>query len=429
MPFRGLQQLLTFDSHSRYISEISPPEIRGTLLVLQELSIVTGIVIAFYITYGTRYMAGNWSWRLPFLIQMTPAIVLAAGVTFLPFTPRWLCQVGRDEEALKTLSKLRQVPEDDPRVLQEWYEIRSEVAYRKELMQEKYPHLQDGTVKSRLLLQANNWADTWRGRAWRRTQVGVGLMFFQQFVGINALIYYSPTLFATMGLEYEMQLTMSGVLNVCQVVACLWSLWGMDRFGRRKLLLGGGVCMVGVAETALISSWAKDDMLMKSTRQQFLSHFIIAILVGLFHDSWPQHTAAAWTSVAFLLFFMLTFGATWGPIPWAMPAEVFPSSIRAKGCAQGTMSNWGNNFIIGLITPPMLHGIGFGTYVFFAVFCLLALIWVYFFIPETNGRTLEQMDYVFGDNQTAHEQARRERIERELIHRVNDKEEQLAAKA
>jgi hypothetical protein len=163
-----------------YISEIAPPEIRGTLLVLQELSIVTGIVIAFYITYGTRYMAGDWSWRLPFLIQMLPAICLGAGVPFLPYTPRWLCQKGRDEQALKTLAKLRQVSEEDPRVQQEWYEIRSEVAYRAEIEREKYPQLQDGTVKSRLLLQANNWADCWRGTAWRRTQVGVGLMFFQQ---------------------------------------------------------------------------------------------------------------------------------------------------------------------------------------------------------------------------------------------------------
>lgn len=163
-----------------YISEISPPEIRGTLLVLQELSIVTGIVIAFYITYGTRHIPGEWSWRLPFLIQMLPAIGLGIGVPFLPYTPRWLCQKGRDEQALKTLSKLRQVLEEDPRVQQEWYEIRSEVAYRAEIEAEKYPNLQDGTVKSRLLIQANNWADCWRGTAWRRTQVGVGLMFFQQ---------------------------------------------------------------------------------------------------------------------------------------------------------------------------------------------------------------------------------------------------------
>lgn len=197
-----------------------------------------------------------------------------------------------------------------------------------------------------------------------------------------------------MGLDYEMQLTMSGVLNVCQVIACLWSLWGMDRFGRRKLLLGGGVCM-------------------------FISHFVIAILVGKYNGKWTDHQAAAWTSVSFLLFFMLTFGATWGPIPWAMPAEIFPSSLRAKGCAYGTMSNWGNNFIIGLITPPMIQNIGFGTYVFFAAFCAIALVWVYFLVPETNGRTLEQMDSVFKDNSTQEEIEQRRRIEADMMRRVS----------
>lgn len=133
-----------------------------------------------------------------------------------------------------------------------------------------------------------------------------------------------------MGLDYEVQLTMSGVLNVCQVVACIWSLWGMDRFGRRKLLLWGAVCM-------------------------FIAHFIISVLVGLYNGHWTEHKAAGWASVAFLLFFMLGFGATWGPIPWAMPAEIFPSSLRAKGCAFGTMSNWGNNFIIVCqSTPPVI---------------------------------------------------------------------------
>lgn len=372
-----------------YISEIAPPEIRGTLLVLQELSIVTGIVIAFYITYGTRYIASQWSWRLPFLIQLFPALVLGAGAPLLPFSPRWLASKDRNQEALETLAKLRRLPTTDSRVLQEWYEIRSEVAYRKELGRERHPNLQDGSSKSRFLLQLQSWADCFRNRGWRRTQVGVGLMFFQQFVGINALIYYSPTLFATMGLDYEMQLTLSGVMNVCQVVACLWSLWGMDRFGRRKLLFAGGVCM-------------------------FISHLIIAILVGKYDGKWTEHKAAGWVSAAFLLFFMLTFGGTWGPIPWAMPSEVFPSSIRAKGCALATMSNWFNNFIIGLITPPMVQGTGFGTYVFFCAFCLIALVWVWWAIPETMGRSLEQMDFVFKDNQSADEMARRDRIAAEL---------------
>jgi MFS family permease len=196
-----------------------------------------------------------------------------------------------------------------------------------------------------------------------------------------------------MGLDYQMQLDMSGILNICQMVACFWSLWGMDRLGRRPLLLGGAACMV-------------------------TAHFIIAILMGKFQDSWPTHRAEAWTSVAFLFFFMLTYGATWGPIPWAMPAEIFPSSLRAKGVAFATMSNWFNNFIIGLITPPLVQNTGFGTYVFFCVFSLLALIWVWFFIPETNGRTLEQMDHVFHDQTGELEQAYRARIERELAAQV-----------
>ena len=267
----------------------------------------------------------------------------------------------------------------------------------------------------------------------KRTQVGVGLMFFQQFVGINALIVStiphtsnteitfhsvadsSQVLLSNRlrnyGLDYEIQLTMSGVLNCCQAIACLWSLWGMDRFGRRKLLLAGGVCM-------------------------FSSHFIIAVLVGKYNGRWSNNQAAAWTTVAFLLFYMLTFGATRGPIPWAMLIEIFPFSLRAKGCAFSTMSIWGNNFIIvsissyratayfianndqGLITPPMIQNIGFGTYVFFAVFCALALVWVWFFVPETNGRTLEQMDSVFKDNSNQEELERRQRIEREMMREI-----------
>lgn len=298
-----------------YISEISPPEIRGTLLVLEEFSIVTGIVIAFWITYGTQYIPSEWAWRLPFLLQIIPGLVLGVGITFLPFSPRWLASKGRDKEALQSLAKLRQLPETDSRVQLEWFDIRAEVALHKEINAERHPRLQDGSKTSRIKLEIASWMDCFKRGCWRRTHIGVGIMFFQQFVGINALIYYSPTLFKTMGLDYSMQLIMSGVLNITQLIGVCTSIWSMDRLGRRPLLLIGSFLM-------------------------FLSHVIIAALVGKFGNSWPTHRAEGWVSVAFLLFYMLSFGASWGPVPWALPSEIFPSSLRAKGVALSTCSNW-----------------------------------------------------------------------------------------
>lgn len=143
----------------------------------------------------------------------------------------------------------------------------------------------------------------------------------KRFVGINALIYYSPTLFQTMGLTLPLQLLMSGILNITQLLGVLTSLWTMDKLGRRPLLLVGSALM-------------------------FLSHLIITILVALYSSDWTSHRLQGWASVAMLLFYMLAFGATWGPVPWALPAEVFPTSLRAKGVALSTCSNWGNNFIM-----------------------------------------------------------------------------------
>jgi MFS family permease len=177
-----------------YISEISPPETRGALLVLEEFSIVTGIVVAFWITYGTKFMAGEWAWRLPFFLQMIPGFVLAAGIYVLPFSPRWLVAKGRDIEALATLSKLRRLPEDDKRVRQEWFDIRAEVAFHREIRAQRHPNLQAPTKANRFKLEIASWADCFRRGCWRRTHVGMGLMFFQQFVGINALVGGTITL-------------------------------------------------------------------------------------------------------------------------------------------------------------------------------------------------------------------------------------------
>ncbi|PQE20802.1 MFS monosaccharide transporter protein [Rutstroemia sp. NJR-2017a BBW] len=363
-----------------YISEISPPEIRGALLVLEEFSIVVGIIVAFWISFATRYIDGEWGWRLPFLIQQpkttshntskqtfsSPNDMICFGhsgssprIVSLPSYHSKNAQ-SRDDEALNALTKLRQLPATDRRVRQEAEEIKAEVSQTRESNLVKHGKLiNSANISDKIKLECAYWMDCFRPDCIKRTHVGIMIMFFQQFIGINALIYYSPTLFAGMGLELEMQLIMSGILNICQLVGVSSSLFTMDRYGRRPLLMLGSALML-------------------------LSHVIIAIMVGLYSTDWASYQSAAWVSVAFLLFYMLAFGASWGPVPWAMPSEIFRTLARTGWQVTFTLfdvrirfdnqadQNFQNNFIIGLITPPLVQSTGFRAYVFFAAFLLEA---------------------------------------------------------
>lgn len=138
---------------------------------------------AFWITYGTQYISGEWAWRLPFLLQMIPGLFLGIGILFLPFSPRWLASKGREDDALEALGRLRRLPTTDSRIQREWYDIRAEAAFHQETSAIRHPRLQDGSASSRFKLEMVSWLDCVKRGCWRRTHVGVGLMFFQQFVG------------------------------------------------------------------------------------------------------------------------------------------------------------------------------------------------------------------------------------------------------
>jgi MFS family permease len=120
---------------------------------MEEFCIVLGIVIAYWITYGTKFMAGHWSWRLPFLLQMIPGFILLAGVAMLPFSPRWLAAQGRESEALQNLAKLRAFSPTDRRVRQEFFDIICEVRYQKEASAKRHPQWQDGSRKSAIMME------------------------------------------------------------------------------------------------------------------------------------------------------------------------------------------------------------------------------------------------------------------------------------
>lgn len=364
--------LMTRQGAPLYISEIAPPNLRGTLLVLESISIVTGVVIAFWITFGTRHMAGEVSFRLPLGLQMVSAVITGVGLQFFPYSPRWLALVERDDECLQSLCKLRRLPPTDSRIQTEFQGILAEVKFQRALQERKHPGV--GGVKLEIL----QWLDLFSPKYWRRVAVGVGVCFFQQFSGINAFIYYAPTLFESIGQSSEMALILSGIFNVLQIVAVVICFCIIDKVGRRPLAIVGGF---GSAACYLV----------------------IAVLSGVYEDDWSSHVAAGWACVAMAFAFIMVYGVSYSPLGWALPPEVFPTSCRSHGVALAVAVNWLSNFIIGIAVPPMIESIHYGAYIFFCSFCFLAGVWAYFLVPETKGKTLEEMDEAFGDHASVEE--------------------------
>ncbi|KAF2815313.1 general substrate transporter [Mytilinidion resinicola] len=365
-----------------YISEVAPPNVRGSLLVLEAISIVVGAIISYWITYATKDIAGDWAFRLPFVLQMVPALCLLA-IMFFPYSPRWLVMRGRNDDSLASLSKLRRLPGSDHRVQAEWKAIITEVKFQEEMTATAHPRA------TGLKLELAEWFDLFRPKYIRRTAVALAIPFFQQFSGINAFVYYAPTFFAALGQDAHMSLILSGMVNICQLVAAIPTFLYLDRMGRRKLAIFGGIAMG-------------------------IPHTVMAGIVGKFNSSWTTHTGVGWFGVALIYIYILCYAVSYGPLAWCMPAEVFPNHLRAKGVGAATATIWLSNFVIGVSVPPMMISIGYGTYIFFACFCFAAAVFSYFLVPETSGMTLEQMDIVFKDNSGEVEAAAKRRIAREL---------------
>lgn len=332
------------------------------LRLVLEATTIFDIVIGFGLStirlQCTIHMSECWHCRPPW-----PHCCMLNKVDNLSEAPN---SEHRPKDALKSLTKLRGLPETDERVQLEYKSIITEVEFQR--LAEESAHPGAKGLKLEWLL----WTDLLKRKMWRRTVVAVGVCFFQQFSGINAFIYYAPTLFRSIGQSDEMSLVLSGVFNSLQLVAVILCFLIIDKVGRRPLAIIGGF---GTA----------------------VCYTIISILAGLYSTDWASNVAAGWACVAMAFAFIMVFGVSYSPLGWTLPAEVYSTSSRAKGVALATCVNWLANFTVGIATPPMLENISFGTYIFFACFCLMAGLWAYFLVPETMGRTLEQMDEVFGD--------------------------------
>ncbi|KAG8733168.1 hypothetical protein FRC11_008230 [Ceratobasidium sp. 423] len=205
-----------------YNAELAPPEVRGSLVAMQQMSIVTGIMVSFWIDYGTNYIGGTGetqseaAWRIPLALQLVPALILGIGVIFMPYSPRWLVAQGRDEEAIKVLCMTRELPEESDLIQIEYLEIKAEVLFEAELEQVRYPQYQDGSTSSRFKLGLSKYTSLITNRTYLiRVAVGSLTMFFQQWTGINAVLYYAPSIFQSLGLSGNtISLLATGVVGI-----------------------------------------------------------------------------------------------------------------------------------------------------------------------------------------------------------------------
>ncbi|KAG6853736.1 hypothetical protein C0991_001870 [Blastosporella zonata] len=393
-----------------YMAEISPPEVRGSLMALEQFSIVLGIVFGFWTGFITRSIPSSASWRIPLGIQLIPGAILALGCFFLPPSPRLLVLHGRYEDALASLARLRlrssEEARHDPLLQLELLEMRVETA----LVQRA---LDDGVVDGNDQLQP--WNLKSEHRAWRRllqrkyrdrTWIGVLIMVFQQWSGINALLYYGPTIVQSIGLHGDtVPLLVSGGIGIVQFLAVIPAILFIDRIGRKPLLRSGSALMTAshVTIALLVSQTLLATTSVSNNAQVFQ-----------YHTDWSAHSTAAWAAVGGIYTFTAAYGVSFGPIGWVLPSEVFPLSMRSKGVALSTASNWFNNFLIGLVTPLIMEYSPAGTFMVFAIACALAYFWTTYFVPETANISLEEIDAVFASSAGREDAQLKQQIEEDL---------------
>lgn len=341
-----------------YISEISPAKARGAMVSSFQLMITIGILVSYFSDLAFADESNPYSWRWMFYVGIFPAIVLFVGMLFLPETPRFLMGKGKEEEGIKVLKKV-----ESPELVEASIkEIKEEIALDKK-------SASFGEI----------FTKTWRIPLF----IAIGIMFIQQFVGINTIIYYAPTVFIIAGwggAKAAIAATVSvGVVNVLSTVLAM-SL--IDKIGRRKLyFIGLSGMMVSLAA---------------------LGAFF------LFKDNVGE--ALKWVTVGTVLIYIFFFAISLGPLGWLIISEVFPRRVRGVGMSIGALSNWFFNGIVAftfLKLAWLFTGDGMeilnkgatepdpnpsGAFFVYAAIAILGILWGYRYIPETKGVSLEEIE-------------------------------------
>lgn len=326
-----------------YLAETAPPEKRGALVSLNQLMITVGILVSYLVGYALAE-AGSWRWMLG--LGALPGLVLFAGMLPLPESPRWLAGFGRTEEARMVLRALR--GGDDQAAEQEMAHLRADLQQEQRLARQ-----------SDLKAQQTD----------RPMIIGVGLAIFQQITGINTVIYFAPAIFKAAGLgSTPATILATAGVGVVNVVMTIVAMRLIDSAGRRALLLTG---LAGMAAS------------------------LVVLALGFILGS--QGGVLGWVTAGSLAAYVGFFAIGMGPVFWLLVAEIFPLATRARGTSAATFANWASNLVVALTFLVLVDAIGAAaTFLLYAALSVAAFLFTRALVPETKGKTLEQIEAEWG---------------------------------
>lgn len=320
-----------------YISETAPARIRGMLVSIYQLAITLGILFAYLVGWGF----GD-AWRSMFATAAIPGVLLLVGVAALSDTPRWLMLRGRANDARRVIARIEGLSPSDPMVERALAEIAA-------------------AVKSDA--GGGNWRDLFGPVARPALVVGMGLFLLQQLSGINAVIYFAPTVFAHSGFSStQTQILATVGIGVVNVLMTLVAMGLIDRIGRRKLMFIGFAGAAASLGMIALSAWAN------------VPGMEIVSIIGL-------------------VLYIASFAVSIGPLPWVMMSEIFPLHLRGPGMSAASLTNWAFNFVVVLTFPVLIDAIGLaGVFAIYAVVCVFGLFFTARYVPETSGLSLEEIE-------------------------------------
>ncbi|KAL2270669.1 hypothetical protein VTJ83DRAFT_40 [Remersonia thermophila] len=350
-----------------YLAEIAKAEKRGSIVIIQQLAIEFGILIMYFIGYACASIPGDASFRVAWGTQFVPCVLLMIGLPFLPRSPRWLAKVGRNKEAVATLANIQAGGnQEDPLVVAEWEEI--------------------VTVMNAEREAGRGWRKFFKNGMWKRTMAGMSVQAWQQLAGANVIVYYLTYIASMAGLTGDVAMVTSGIQYAVFIIftGVMWLF--IDKTGRRTLLVWGALGMG-------------------------FCHFVVGGVMGGHHVYVPGGVGdppnanivisvtsghAANTVITFSYLLIVVYALTLAPVCWIYAAEVWSLGTRATGMSLAALSNWVFNFALGMFTPPAFVNITWKLFIIFGVLCVAAAAWFWLLFPETCGKTLEEIELLFG---------------------------------